>query len=287
MNLKVKSGEYELDVLIIEPSISPKGVIQFNSATATPKEFYIPFAEFLSANGYIVCLYDYRGICKSTPKDGLSKHKIHYLDWVTDMDSIAYMLIEKYPNIPKIFFGHSVGGQKIGFMKSISSFKGLVTVATSVGYLQFMPLGYRLKSYFFFFIFARISHLIYGYNAAKLVGIMENLPTGVTEDWRRWCSVPDYFFNEKEYGKTVPIGHYKNFPFPVKIYYAADDPISNDRSIPQFWNHVKSEFPITIQKLIPSEFKTKEIGHFGFFRRKFEKVLWPLALNDVNDLFNK
>ena len=105
INLKLKSEAYELDVLIIEPFIKPKGVIQFNSATATAKEFYIPFAEYMANNGFVVCLFDYRGICKSAPKEGLSKQNIQYLDWVKDLDNIADMLIEKYPNYPKLFFG--------------------------------------------------------------------------------------------------------------------------------------------------------------------------------------
>jgi len=40
---------------------NPKAVIQFNCGTATKKEFYLPFLEFLSQHNYICCLWDYRG----------------------------------------------------------------------------------------------------------------------------------------------------------------------------------------------------------------------------------
>ena len=38
---------------------NPKAVIQFNCGTATKKEFYLPFLEFLSQHNYICCLYQH------------------------------------------------------------------------------------------------------------------------------------------------------------------------------------------------------------------------------------
>lgn len=33
--------------------------------------------------------------------------------------------------------------------------------------------------------------------------------------------------------------------------------------------------------MIPQEIGEKEIGHFGFFRKKFKETLWAKALKDL------
>ncbi len=285
-NIKIGCADgYELDAILLEPESELKAVIQFNSATATCKEFYLSFAYYLVENGFAVILFDYRGIGGSIPKDGLKNSTIKYLDWSElDMTAVMNFITERFANIPKIIFGHSVGGQKVGFMPNLSNAIGMITVATSVGYLNFMPIGYRLQSYFFFYLVAPISHLLFGYTAAKKIGIMENLPKNITIEWRRWCNTPDYFFDKKEYQITVPAGQYKNFPIPVKIFYASDDPISNERSTKQFWKHVNSKYPIDIEKLDPKLLKLKVIGHFGFFYKKSKATIWPKALYEIQKL---
>jgi len=45
----------------------PKAVVQFNGGTATKKEFYLPFLKYLAAQGFICCLWDYRGSGESAP----------------------------------------------------------------------------------------------------------------------------------------------------------------------------------------------------------------------------
>ncbi len=281
------ADKFELDGLLLEPEGEVKLAILLNSATATPKTFYISFASFLAENGFAVLLYDYRGIGGSIPKTGLKGFDVKYLDWSQlDMTAAMEYLDKRYPKKVKIIFGHSVGGQKVGFMPNLSKAKAMITVATSVGYWHFMPLFYKIQTLYFFYIIAPITHTLFGYTATKKLGIMENLPKGITLDWRRWCSVPDYFFNKEEYGITVPTGAYKDFPIPVKVYYASDDPISNERSVNRFWSNVISKHPIEIVKLNPKDFNRQEIGHFGFFNKRSNGNIWELALNDLKNYIN-
>lgn len=274
----------ELSAILLIPNGNPKAVVQINSATATPKEYYLPFANYLVENGFVTCVFDYRGVCESTPAGGLRGCNYDYLMWgQLDMPAVLDYLDSQFPALPKLIVGHSVGGQKVGFMHNHHKIKGMVTFATSVGYWGFMPLSYRIQTHFFFQVFTPISNLLFGYVAAKRLGLMEDLPRQIVLDWRNWCSVPSYFFDKKYASESAEKGFFADLSFPIQVYWTTDDPISNARSIPMFWKHIKSSGGIKIDCIPPQEIGAKEIGHFGFFRRKFKETLWTKALKNLED----
>ena len=283
--IKIKCSDgIELSAIVLVPDGTPRAIVQINSATATPKEYYLNFAQFLTENGFIACVFDYRGVCESTPEDGLRGCKYDYMMWgQLDMPAVLDYLDGRFPNLPKLIMGHSVGGQEVGLMPNHNKIKGMVTFATSVGYWNFMPLGYRLQTHFFFQIFTPISNLLFGYVAAKKIGLMEDLPKQIVLDWRNWCSVPEYFFNEKYYADSAEKGFFQDLTFPIQVYWTTDDPISNARSIPMFWKHVKSSGSIKIDCIKPADIGEKAIGHFGFFRTKYKNSLWQMALRDLEN----
>ncbi|MCB9034913.1 MAG: alpha/beta hydrolase [Chitinophagales bacterium] len=251
---------------------NPKAVIQFNCGTATPTKFYLPFLTFLAENGYLCCLWNYRG---SNPNDNLKNCDYTYSDYgQKDMPAIKKYLQNKFPTLPFIFMGHSAGGQQIGFIEDLSNVAGVINIAVSTGYYPNMPLPYRLKAYFFFYVFSPISVLKNGFVNAKPFGFMENLPKKVVFEWRDWLEKDNYFFDKKFYGKTVPIGHYQNFDFPIHTYYAVDDTISNTKNTQSFWRNVKSKKAITFSELKPSDFGLKKIDHFGYFKKSMKDTLW-------------
>jgi predicted alpha/beta hydrolase len=271
----------ELAALLLEPK-SPKAVIQLNGGTGFKKEFYLAFAQYLTEQGYVTIIYDYRGTCESAPTD-MRDCDYTFLDYGTkDMPAVLQYLEEQYPHLPKLIFGHSVGGQMIGHIPNIKPIKGLVCMGTSVGYIRNMPLGYRLKSWYFFKIFSPLSIQLTGYVRAKKFGIMEDLPRKVVQDWSAWCSAKNYFFDKKYYGITVPKGQYQDYTFPVHVFWTTDDPICNKRNLDIFWQQVKSTQSIDFQKLIPSDWHTKSIGHHGFFKKNFKDTLWREALNKLD-----
>ncbi len=267
-----KDGVPLQGVLLIPES--PKGVIQFNGGTAAKKEFYLPFLEYLAEDGYICCLWDYRGSGSSAPAE-LSKCDFTFSDYgIKDMPAIKKYLTERFSKQPFFIFGHSAGGQQIGFMEDLDGVQGVVNFAVSTGYLFHMPLSYRAVSMFFFYMFSPVSILVAGSVKAKKFGIMEDLPKNVVKEWKKWCEKKEYFFDKNFYGKTVPVGSFQNYKFPIHTFWATDDPISNERSVKTFWNKIKSTKPITFTKIEPSDLKVKTIGHFGFFKKNMKAKLW-------------
>jgi predicted alpha/beta hydrolase len=252
----------------------PKALIQFNCGTGTKKELYLSFLTFLAEKGYLCCLWDYRGSGDSSTEN-LSKCDFTFSDYGTkDMTAIKKYLNEKFPNLPLLIIGHSAGGQQIGFMENLDNVKGVINFAVSSGHYPNMPFGYRIKAYLYFYIFTPLSVLFAGYVKGKLFGLMENLPKRVVYEWRDWLEKENYFFDKKFYGKTVPIGHFKNFKFPIHTYWTSDDTISNEKNTWLFWNNVTSEKNISFTKLTPKEFGLKKIDHFGFFKKVMKDHLW-------------
>ncbi|HJV20524.1 MAG TPA: hypothetical protein VJ552_11645 [Sediminibacterium sp.] len=256
--------------LLIPPK--PKAILQFNSGTATRKEFYLSFLTYLAEHDYLCCLWNYRG-CEQN--DNLKNNDFKFSDYGTkDMPAIKTYLNSRFSNLPFLFVGHSAGGQQIGFINDLDNIKGNINIGVSTGYYPNMPFGYRMKAYFFFYLFSPASAFINRYVKAKPYGLMENLPKKVVFEWRDWLEKENYFFDEKFYGKTVPTGHFKNFKFPIHVYYSTDDPVSNAKNSKTFWSNVKSEKGITFTELSPLEFGCKSIGHFGYFKRSMKDKLW-------------
>lgn len=263
---------------ILCTSTQPHAALMLSGGTGFKKEFYLPMAHFLAEHGFATVVYDYRGTCESAPND-MRNCDYSYLDYgQQDMPAVLDFLDARFPALPKLIFGHSVGGQKVGLMPNLHKVKGLVCYATSVGYLPYMPWSYRLKSYYFFYLFAPISIALWGYVAAKRFKIMEDLPGRIVKQWRAWCAQPDHYFDPKFYGKSVPRGSYAQMPFPIHVFWASDDPISNTRSVPGFWKHVKSEAGVSFQLLRPEDWNTKKIDHYGLFRVQFKDSLWREVL---------
>lgn len=263
---------------------NPKGVIQFNCGTGTKTGVYKAMLTYLAENGYLCCLWGYRGNGNSSA-DNLGKSTFTFSDYgKKDIPAIKKFLTTKYPDLPFIFMGHSAGGQQIGFAEELDDVKGMINFAVSSGYYPNMPFGYRMQAYFFFYVFSPISVMLTGYVKAKPFGFMENLPKMVAYEWRDWLEKEDYFFDEKFYGKTVPVGQFKNYKFPIHTYWTADDTISNEKNTKAYWRNVNSEKAISFTKFVPQEIGLKKIDHFGFFKRVMKDKLWNDVVARLNQM---
>jgi predicted alpha/beta hydrolase len=282
--IKIKTADgIELDANLFMPS-QAKGIIQINGATAVLKEFYLNIATYLNENNYVVLIFDYRGIGGSSPKEGLRNCNYEYIDWARkDMTAALAYLKNRFPDLPIIFLGHSVGGQSIGLIQNTTkTVKALVTVNSSSGYHGGMTIKYHLRNFFFFEVVRPLTLGIWGYGKLKSFGFMEDLPKNIYNSWREWCSVPDYFFDPKYASSIEGIEGYKNLDFPITVFRAADDDIATPINNHNLWKHINSSKPIEQITLEPRDFNLKTIGHFDLFRKKHKETLWPIVLEKLN-----
>ncbi len=261
-----------------------KGMVQINSATAVPKEFYKSFAKYLAKNGYHSIIFDYRGVNSSIPENGLKNCNFSILDWATkDMVSVKVYSNGRFPELPLFFAGHSVGGQLLVLFPQHEQVKAMFAFATSSGFWGNMPFLYRMQTLFFFYFVHPITRLLFGFSKLKWFGLMEDLPSTVTQQWKEWCSKPDYFFAPENYPTIREYDQSKNLNLPILVVSTQDDRISSLKNVELLWKHISSKKGIQFQELKPMEIGLKEIGHFGFFRKNIGHKLWPIALNFFND----
>jgi predicted alpha/beta hydrolase len=104
----------------------------------------------------------------------------------------------------------------------------------------------------------------------RSLGAGEDLPMGVYRVWKRWCSFPNYFFDDPQARAiTAPYAHVN---VPIVAVAATDD----------LWAPPASASEVVRIDLSPESVGTHEIGHMGYFRQSVGTVLWPRALASLS-----
>ncbi|WP_411337887.1 alpha/beta fold hydrolase [Ruminococcus gauvreauii] len=110
---KVRSGTdgLLLDVIIGVPAGIPRGVVQICHGMSEHKERYLPFMEYLNLQGFAAVIHDHRGHGNSVKKKG----DLGYMyggggrALVEDTYQITMLCKKRFPDLPFILFGHSMG----------------------------------------------------------------------------------------------------------------------------------------------------------------------------------
>ena len=116
-NYKVPASAdgYQLSVVVAEPETPAKGIMLIVHGMCEHKGRYMPFIDFLSANGYIAVCYDHRGHGETAP----SESELGYFGkggWralVEDIRVMADWAKEKFPGLPLHLLGHRMGSMAV------------------------------------------------------------------------------------------------------------------------------------------------------------------------------
>ena len=99
---------YSLSVRVFDVD-RPKAVVKFIHGMEEYQNRYVPFAEFLQKNGYAVVTADMRGHGKSAPKLSHIADKNGHKLLIEDEQVMIEYIKDRYPGVPLILFGHSMG----------------------------------------------------------------------------------------------------------------------------------------------------------------------------------
>lgn len=94
------------------PDGEVRGVVQIAHGIAEYIDRYDPFMRFLAENGFVAVGNDHLGHGKSIAmpeEQGIFAEKDGWQYVLDDMDKLHKLTAEKYPGVPYIFFGHSMG----------------------------------------------------------------------------------------------------------------------------------------------------------------------------------
>lgn len=250
------------DPVLLSPAI---GVRQF---------FYFKFCQWLCEQGHDVLVFDYRGIGASL--HGRLKDCDATLQQWGELDQAAALdwLIERTGREQVAWLGHSAGGQMLGLLPNYRRIARAACVSSSSGYVGGMPRHMGILSRLVLGGVLPASAALLGYGRCREVGLGENLPAGVALQWRDWCSKPGFAFNSL--GETIMQDFHDDIMFPITALYAPDDFIASRKNVDDLLR-LYPNADKRVEKLEPSQFGYKRIGHINMFRSSHNR-LWPVML---------
>jgi len=247
-------------------------IIIVASATGVPQGFYRRFAEYAADTGFSVVTFDYRGIGLSAP-DSLKGFEMDYRDWARqDLQAVVQHM--RLQGLPLCLLGHSYGGHALGLLQNHHLLKVAYFFGMGAGWHGWMPKAEALKVLLMWHLVAPVLTRWQGYLGWSVLGMGEDLPLGVYQQWKRWCRYRHYFFDDPAYPELKQ--QFASVTTPFKAVSAIDDKWAPPSSRDAFVQHYRaSQFHCA--EVTPSQLGCKQVGHMGYFRSQAQP-LWPDVL---------
>ncbi len=106
------TGHNTIHALLCRPDGPPRAIIQIVHGIAEHVNRYRDFMEFLAGSGFVVCAEDHLGhggSIRLSYETGFFAENNGWNYVLQDMGHLQDILREEYPELPYIFFGHSMG----------------------------------------------------------------------------------------------------------------------------------------------------------------------------------
>ena len=259
-----------------EPGAARAGVV-IAPAMGVEQRYYAPFAGWLAARGSFVATFDYRGTGAARPeayRKSLAGFETDVTTWATrDCRAIADFVASRIGSRPLLWIGHSLGGQIFGLVPNRERASAILMVAAASGYKGYSAPSLRRKSLFLWHGIVPLSIAIKGYFPGAKLGILSDLPAGAMQQWRRWCLNPAYLVGVE--GEPVRRS-YAGVRQPILSLLATDDEYVTAKA-GEALLALYPGAPRELRLVAPGDIGERRIGHFGFFPKRFEESLWPLA----------
>ena len=244
-------------------------VILIAPATGVTQEYYGEFGEWLASLGFNVYTVDYRGIGRSRPTQ-MRNILADMKDWSKDLDALISHAASIHPRSQIVVLGHSVGGQLIGMSQLTRHVDALIMVGAQTPYWKlFEGFWLRVRLFFFWNLLIPVAVKLFGYFPASLLGMFEDLPANVAMQWARWAKSPNYIFDElPEYKRNFEVLTQR-----ALMISFSDDTLAPVRAVAHLQSYY-TRLKFENWHFHPEDVLQKRIGHFGFFKKRMQAVLW-------------
>ncbi|MGH8779678.1 alpha/beta hydrolase family protein [Paraburkholderia sp.] len=267
------SDGFMLEATIHSAAQPARAVVQINPATAVTERMYFPFAEYLTAQGFDVVTYNYRGMRAGGPH--AKSVDAGFMTWADqDVEALTRWVAGRYADVPRLAVGHSFGGHAIGLCDSSRLLSAAVLICAHAGCLRFIrPFGERLRGALLLKVIGPLCARMLGFVPGRRLGIGENLPGRVMLEWSRWTSLPRYFLDDPE---THALERFRSQRLPVLSLGMEDDLWAPAEAIDLLARELTG-CAVERRQLGPSDSRGQAVGHLGFFRRHHADTLWPVV----------
>lgn len=257
--------------LFVPPNASPVACALVGSAMGVRRARYEGFCRFLASNGIAVLTFDYRGIGDSA-RVPARRSTVSLTEWAEqDMEGLVQWIGRRYPVLPLVGIGHSIGGQLFGLVPSVDRFAALFLVGAQRGYPRYWRGFPRAVIAAFWRLLPSIVS-IFGYLPMRIAGC-EPIPPRVALEWQRWGLHPDF----RDATGRSQSDRWARFRSRLLSFSFEDDFFAAEAAVAAL---VRTYARARAQHMhfSPSDFDRKDIGHSGFFAEGVCPVLWDHAL---------
>jgi predicted alpha/beta hydrolase len=259
---------------------SARAAVVISPAMGVPQSYYADFAAWLAAQGFAVLSFDYRGMGASRPerfRDSLRGFEADVVTWAEHdaasmLEYAAESLDEHGPTgRPVHWIGHSLGGQIVGLLPDRSRLGRVVTVGSGSGYWRENSPQLKRIAWALWYLIAPVTMALAGYFPGKRLRKVGDLPHGVMAQWRRWCLSPQYLMGDRG---TDWQQRFEAVSNPILSLSFTDDEFMSARNVESLHGFY-AQAPREMRRIAPQDIGARAIGHFGFFRARFQQSLWP------------
>jgi len=258
------------------PAHEARALVLLHPATGVPQGYYQSFARYLASLGLSVLTYDYRGIGRSRPAS-LRGYDVSMSDWIDhDVAAVTAWARQRFPQLPLLAIGHSVGGHALALSPSSVALRAAVMVASHAGASHTIK-GWveRQRVRFIMRVLAPVLVALKGYMPNKRLGFGEDLPGSAMTQWCRWTTLPRYFFDDPAMAADSRMAQLR---IPLLVVSFEDDPWANAQAVQMLISPLKNA-QMERWHCDPRVEGMPAVGHMGFFRTRFQQALWQKVAN--------
>ena len=272
-NIPVPNGGV-LSASLFRPQGGVRAAVLIVPAMGVHQRFYAPLASWLAAQGYLAATFDYSGIGLSCSGD-VRDVEVNIVDWASvDCDAMVSAISAEVPDKPLYWVGHSLGAQILGFLPGVDRISKMITIAAGSGYWRENVPGLKWRAWWLWYVVAPLGIKLCGYFPGKRLRKVGDLPRGVMEQWRSWCTNPEYAIGVEGDDTRRSFAAVR---VPITALSFVDDEMMSERNTESLHGFYVNA-PRMIRRIAPKDVGAKRIGHFGFFKAQFEKSLWEAYL---------
>lgn len=257
---------YPIEGTLFSPSKSSSSnstCVVISEATGSRRQFYFPFAQYLSEHHHLhVLTYDYRGVNVQKSTDWtLVEH------WARrDCAGVLSYALQNYNEV--VHFGHSLGGNMHAILPPLINEKlsRILLLSATNSYLMYHKWNpVFLRTLFLLYIIREPLNRLYGYYPIRRVfrtGV--DMPKHVIRQWAHWAQHRSCFVDDQ--GQMFTDG-FNSVRCPVLAVNFADDEFYTRQAFDVFTEQFQRASHVQAWHLPKG-------GHFNFFRPTQSNELW-------------
>ncbi len=253
---------------LFRPLGRPKAAAVLHGATGVPARYYQAFATWLAEQGIACLTYDYRDFGASASRP-VRASRATLVDWgLGDQPAALNALERSVGQTPLWVIGHSIGGLMMPFHPNAGKVSRLITVASGPVHTSDHPGLWQLYARNFWWGPPAWAAAAVGYYPGRALRLGSDLPKGVYDQWRRWCTTRGFYM--ADIGHSLPAPNWQAFQGDMRVVAVADDGMVPPSAVWRLMQH----YPEARKRQAVLRPRAGPVGHIAAFSER-NRALWP------------